>query len=68
MDANNLHNMRQVAPSHELAKKARLMMDYAPAHPLREVPDPYFGGDEGFVEVYEMLTVACRNLIDNVRR
>ena len=68
MDANNLHNMLQVAPSHELAKKARLMMDYAPAHPLREVPDPYFGGDEGFVEVYEMLTEACRNLIEDVRR
>ena len=68
MDANNLHNMRQVAPSHELAKKARLMMDYAPAHALREVPDPYFGGDEGFVEVYEMLTEACRNLIEDVRR
>ena len=68
MDANNLHNMRQVAPSHELAKKARLIMDYAPAHPLREVPDPYFGGDEGFVEVYEMLTEACRNLIEDVRR
>lgn len=68
MDASNLRNMRQVATSHELAKKACLMMDYAPAHPLREVPDPYFGGDEGFVEVYEMLTVACRNLIEDVRR
>ncbi len=68
MDANNLQNMRQVAPSRELAKKARLMMDYAPDHALREVPDPYFGGEEGFVEVYEMLTEACTNLIADVRR
>ena len=68
MDANNLQNMRQVAPSRELAKKARLMMDYAPDHALREVPDPYFGGEEGFVEVYEMLTEACTNLINVVRR
>jgi len=68
MDASNLQNMRQVAPSHELAKKARLMMDFAPDHALREVPDPYFGGEEGFVEVYEMLTEACTNLIADVRR
>ncbi|MBX2973863.1 MAG: low molecular weight phosphotyrosine protein phosphatase [Flavobacteriales bacterium] len=68
MDASNLHNMRAVAPSTELAEKARMMMDYAPGHALREVPDPYFGGDEGFVAVYDMLTIACANLIDDVRR
>ena len=68
MDASNLKNMQAVAPSEELAGKARLMMDYAPELPLREVPDPYFGGDEGFVAVYEQLTVACRNLIDHAKR
>ena len=57
-----------MAPSAELAKKARLMMDFAPEHALREVPDPYFGGDEGFREVYEMLTIACRNLLNDVQR
>ncbi len=67
MDESNLKNMLDIAPNTELANKARLMMDYAPHHYLREVPDPYFGGDEGFVEVHEMLTVACRNLIDDVR-
>lgn len=68
MDASNLHNMRAVAPNAELAKKARLMMDFAPNHALREVPDPYFGSDEGFVAVYDMLTIACRNLINDVQR
>lgn len=68
MDASNLRNMQAVAPNAELAKKARLMMDYAPDHVLHEVPDPYFGGDEGFREVYEMLTIACRNLMKDVQR
>ena len=68
MDANNLQNMRRLAPSKEHAMKARLMMDHAPHHALREVPDPYFGGDEGFEEVYQMLTIACANLIDDVKR
>lgn len=39
------------------------MMDHAPLHPLREVPDPYFGGDEGFEQVYRMLTEACSNML-----
>ena len=68
MDASNLQNMRRLAPSKEHALKARLMMDHAPDHALREVPDPYFGGDEGFEEVYQMLTIACANLIDDVKR
>ncbi len=68
MDASNLSNMQAMAPNAELAKKARLMMDFAPGHVLREVPDPYFGGDEGFREVYEMLTIACRNLMNDVQR
>lgn len=67
MDESNLKNMLDVAPNAELAKKARLMMDHAPEHPLREVPDPYFGGDEGFVEVFDMLTIACRNLLNDAR-
>jgi protein-tyrosine phosphatase len=67
MDESNLKNMKAVAPNTELATKARLMMDHAPDHRLREVPDPYFGGDEGFEEVFDMLTRACRNLMNDAR-
>lgn len=65
MDASNLRNMRHIAPNEDLARKAQLIMDFAPDHPLREVPDPYYGGDEGFTTVYDMLTIACRNLLKN---
>lgn len=68
MDGSNLQNMRAVAPNAELAMKAKLIMDYAPEHALREVPDPYFGGDEGFVETYDMLTMACANVLKDGRR
>lgn len=66
MDAENLKNMRRLAPSQEHARKAVLIMDHAPQHPLREVPDPYFGGDEGFDEVHAMLHQACSNLLDDL--
>lgn len=68
MDADNLRNMHRLAPSPEHASKAMLIMDHAPEHPLREVPDPYFGGDEGFDEVYRMLVEACSNLLDGIER
>ena len=44
------------------------MMDFAPGHPEREVPDPYFGGDEGFEHVYRMLVEACTAILDEVER
>ncbi|MBX2978971.1 MAG: low molecular weight phosphotyrosine protein phosphatase [Flavobacteriales bacterium] len=68
MDASNLQNMLKLAPNDALAAKAYLIMDHAPAHPLREVPDPYFGGDEGFDAVYHMLMDACNALLDEVEQ
>ncbi|HRD52786.1 MAG TPA: low molecular weight protein-tyrosine-phosphatase [Flavobacteriales bacterium] len=68
MDADNLRNMRRLAPSAEHARKAMLIMDHAPAHPLREVPDPYFGGDEGFDAVFSMLMDACNQLLDDLAK
>lgn len=63
MDESNLRNMLAIAPDKASAKKARLVMDLAPRHALREVPDPYFGGEAGFVEVYDMLTQAFTNFV-----
>ena len=67
MDRSNLRNMLGIAPNEALAAKAKLVMDYAPVHPEREVPDPYYGDDRGFDHVYNMLDEACRNLLNDVR-
>ena len=66
MDASNLANMLKLAPDSGSATKARLVMDHAPDHLEREVPDPYFGGDEGFDHVYRMLVEACNAVLDEV--
>lgn len=68
MDADNLRNMQSLARSQAHMMKAVLIMDHAPAHLLREVPDPYYGGDEGFDVVYDMLVEACTNLLEDVQR
>ncbi len=66
MDDSNTHNVLRLAPDKALATKVRAIMEHAPGHPEREVPDPYFGGDEGFDEVYEMLVEACDAVLDEV--
>ncbi len=67
MDGNNLSDIHAFAPSAELASKARLIMDLVPGHALRSVPDPYYGGDEGFEQVYHMLHDACTALLNELR-
>ena len=67
MDASNLRDLHALAPSEVLRGKASLIMDLAPGHALREVPDPYYGGDEGFDEVYHMLDEAVTGLIARIR-
>ena len=66
MDESNLKGLLRIAPDDGLARKARLMMDFAPDRP-HEVPDPYFGGAEGFEEVYRMLDEACENLLNGLQ-
>ncbi len=68
MDADNLRNMERVAPVPHFHAKTKLMMDFAPKHPEREVPDPYFGEDEGFDQVYRMLVEACNAVLDQVEQ
>jgi protein-tyrosine phosphatase len=48
--------------------KVRLMRDYdQPENQGRDVPDPYYGGDEDFESVYQMLAVCCRRLLDSLQ-
>ena len=67
MDKSNLREVRALAPIEELKPKVKLLMDYAADHELREVPDPYYGGDDGFDQVYHMLVEACNALLEDVR-
>lgn len=63
MDASNLHNLRQLAPSVEAARKIRPMADFFTSR-LRydHVPDPYYEGAEGFERVLDLLADGCNNL------
>lgn len=58
MDSKNYHNinlMAQASGPEPLSCKIVKMREFDPLQNSMDVPDPYFGGDEGFEEVYEIL-------------
>lgn len=59
MDTSNLSDVQKLAPNASAKAKVKLMMDEV--HPGKNVnvPDPYYGGPEGFDNVYDMLDEAC---------
>ncbi len=64
MDRANLQNMRQLAPSSAIAReRAHLFLEYAGCSGLQEVPDPYFGGPEGFDRVLDLIEEASHRLL-----
>lgn len=47
-------------------EKLRLLLEADPASELREVPDPYYGGDDGFETVFRLIDAACDALLDEL--
>ncbi len=62
MDEDNLSGMMQICPP-DLRPKIALFMDHAPALGLTEVPDPYYGGQDGFEYCYELVRQAAEGLL-----
>jgi len=59
MDNSNLRDVLRLAPNEAAKAKVKLMMDEIFPGQDIDVPDPYFGGPEGFDKVYDMLDEAC---------
>ncbi|TAF03747.1 MAG: low molecular weight phosphotyrosine protein phosphatase, partial [Nostocales cyanobacterium] len=67
MDQENYENIVAVDRSGEYHHKVRLMCDFCSIHALKQVPDPYYGGTEGFNQVIDLLLDACEGLLDYVK-
>jgi protein-tyrosine phosphatase len=57
----------RVAPDATARAKVHRMTAFGPDADVDEVPDPYYGGADGFVEVYELLERACGGLVEHLR-
>lgn len=67
MDQHNLDALRQLAPDDAARDRVRLLRDHDPSSAAgAEVPDPYYGGPDGFDEVFDICMAACRGLLDEL--
>jgi protein-tyrosine phosphatase len=67
MDMANLAILQRLAPSSSNAQ-VRLFLGYARHHAEREVPDPYYGGADGFERVLDMVEDAAEGLLLHIRQ
>lgn len=64
MDETNLRALERLCPP-EHAHKVKLLLEFADGSP-REVPDPYYGGPEGFEQVLDLVEQAARGLLRHI--
>ena len=69
MDRRNAADLRRIAPTREDRAKIRLLREFDPsaADGDLDVPDPYFGGPDGFADVFDMVEGACAGLLEHLR-
>ena len=69
MDRNNFHDMKVLSGSSKPgAAKLLLMRDFDDNGRGLDVPDPYYGGEDGFTFVFELLNRSCRNLLEEIKK
>ena len=67
MDDSNISRLHDLAPSLEAEEKIHRMTEYCTHIVADHVPDPYYGGAQGFENVIDILEDACDGLLSVVR-
>lgn len=68
MDKANYQDILALDPTGKYRDKVRLMCEYCSKYATEEVPDPYYGGTEGFNYVIDLLLDACTGLLASVKK
>lgn len=71
MDRRNVADLCDLAPEPDLRAKVRLLREFDPdraPHDDVDVPDPYYGGDDGFARVFDLVHAACEGLLEHLVR
>jgi protein-tyrosine phosphatase len=65
MDRGHLAALQRMAPAQQ-RHKLRLLMEFAPQWGTEEVPDPYYGGAQGFENALDMIEAAAKGLLQTL--
>ena len=63
MDDSNFNNILKSPSAEEFSYKVKKMCDFVHELPFTEVPDPYYGGEQGFETVLDILEEGSKNLL-----
>lgn len=66
MDEVNRTALSRLCPS-QYRDRVKLFLEFAPGAGRREVPDPYYGGKQGFEEVLDLVEDAARGLLEHIK-
>lgn len=66
MDRENMANLAKICPPQE-QHKLKLFMEFSKGFSEREVPDPYYGGEQGFENVLNMIEDAGAGLLKEIQ-
>lgn len=66
MDQENYENILALDPTGQHHDKVFLMCEFCSRYTLKEVPDPYYGGVDGFNQVIDLLVDACEGLLRHI--
>lgn len=66
MDKSNYINVCRLAPLNDYIDKVELILNESNPGKDLEVPDPYYGGNQGFENVYQMLNEACDKIKEKI--
>ncbi len=68
MDQQNFSDIASLARNKQDLEKIHLILNMTKPGENKSVPDPYYGGDDGFENVYKMLDVACDTIAQKIKK
>lgn len=68
MDKSNYQNILALAPNEKSKEKVKLILNELFENENADVPDPYFGLENGFEIVYDMLDEVCDTIATNLKK
>jgi protein-tyrosine phosphatase len=66
MDFSNYKDILSLDYQEKYRNKVKLICEFSRNHSLKEVPDPYYGGNKGFEKVVDLLLDSCQGLLDHI--
>ncbi len=68
MDTSNYATLLRLSSSERDSEKIKLILDYSFQNKRSSVPDPYYGGSDGFKIVFQLLDQACEEIMKELKK